>query len=145
MAVAELGRSIQLFTLYLFFYISIQLPMNLSHSQANLYLTIFVLQFFFRGPRYGCLTVYILLDPCFVFLFVLFYFCYLQHMQSFIILKLSILLSLSSSSSIKVVASCAQTMGMHIIGYDPVMTPDAFLEVHTFATFFPVSAYHLVV
>ena len=55
------------------------------------------------------------------------------------------MLSLSSSSSIKVVASCAQTMGMHIIGYDPVMTPDAFLEVRTFATFCPVSAYHLVV
>ena len=31
----------------------------------------------------------------------------------------------------KVVASCAQAMGMHVIGYDPVMTPDAFDEVRT--------------
>ena len=29
----------------------------------------------------------------------------------------------------QVVASCAQAMGMHVIGYDPVMTPDAFQEV----------------
>eukprot|EP00596_Hydrurales_sp_CCMP1899_P002228 CAMPEP_0119039938 /NCGR_PEP_ID=MMETSP1177-20130426/9717_1 /TAXON_ID=2985 /ORGANISM="Ochromonas sp, Strain CCMP1899" /LENGTH=514 /DNA_ID=CAMNT_0007004491 /DNA_START=290 /DNA_END=1834 /DNA_ORIENTATION=- len=29
----------------------------------------------------------------------------------------------------QVVASCAQTMGMHVIGYDPVMTPDQFQEV----------------
>jgi hypothetical protein len=33
---------------------------------------------------------------------------------------------------VKVVASCAQTMGMHVIGYDPVMTPDAFDEVSRF-------------
>lgn len=29
----------------------------------------------------------------------------------------------------QVVASCAQTMGMHVIGYDPVMTPDQFQDV----------------
>lgn len=39
--------------------------------------------------------------------------------------------SLLPSIPSQVVASCAQTMGMHVIGYDPVMTPDAFLEVST--------------
>lgn len=28
----------------------------------------------------------------------------------------------------QVVANCAKSMGMHVIGFDPVMTPDAFAD-----------------